>query len=113
MAGLARASPDPEPFGRVLLEGMASGCIAIAADAGGPRELIQHGSDGFLYAPGDPVALAGVLTAALNLSPESSAELRARARANVEARFSAETYRRAVAACIVAAAAEGSPCAAC
>ena len=37
---------DPEPFGIVLLEGMASGVAVVAVDAGGPAEFIEHGRTG-------------------------------------------------------------------
>src|SRR5262249_57484052 len=55
------ASTDPEPFGRVLLEGMAMGKAVIATDLGGPREIIEHGVSGFLVPPGDAVALAAAV----------------------------------------------------
>ncbi|MEW6659869.1 MAG: glycosyltransferase family 4 protein [Thermodesulfobacteriota bacterium] len=50
-----------EGFGIVYLEGMSFGLPAIASTAGGAREIINHGRDGFLVAPGDTAALAGHL----------------------------------------------------
>ena len=47
-----------EAFGIVYLEGMNFGLPAIAATAGGAREIIHHGVDGYLVAPGDRNALA-------------------------------------------------------
>ena len=47
-----------EAFGIVYLEGMSFGLPAIAATAGGAREIINHGVDGYLVAPGDTAALA-------------------------------------------------------
>jgi glycosyltransferase involved in cell wall biosynthesis len=44
-----------------VAEGMAAGLAVVAADAGGPRELIQDGRTGLLYPPGDADALATVL----------------------------------------------------
>lgn len=55
---VVHASVTPEPFGMVVPEGMAAGRAVIAADAGGPREVITHGTDGLLVPPGDPAALA-------------------------------------------------------
>jgi len=37
-----------EPFGRVVIEAMASGVPVIAANAGGPAEIITSGSNGLL-----------------------------------------------------------------
>lgn len=50
-----------EAFGIVYLEGMSFGLPAIASTAGGAREIIRHGRDGVLVAPGDTAALAGHL----------------------------------------------------
>lgn len=36
-------SPDPEPFGRTLIEAMYNGVPVIARNAGGPREFVRHG----------------------------------------------------------------------
>jgi glycosyltransferase involved in cell wall biosynthesis len=58
---LVHASVAPEPFGQVVLEGMAAGLPVVAAAAGGPAEMIEHGTDGLLYPPGDADALARVL----------------------------------------------------
>ena len=55
---LVHASIIPEPFGQVVLEGMAAGLPVVAADAGGPAEIIDDGVDGLLYTPGDAAALA-------------------------------------------------------
>ena len=42
------ASIIPEPFGLVVLEALVHGCAVVAADAGGPVEMIGPGS-GLLY----------------------------------------------------------------
>jgi glycosyltransferase involved in cell wall biosynthesis len=51
-----------EGFGIVYLEGMGFGLPAIASTAGGAREIISHGQDGFLVAPGDAAGLAGCVS---------------------------------------------------
>jgi len=56
------ASTIPEPFGQVVIEAMAAGVPIIAADAGGPAEVVTDGVDGLLVAMGDVDALAGALT---------------------------------------------------
>ncbi|HZB72728.1 MAG TPA: glycosyltransferase family 4 protein [Acidimicrobiales bacterium] len=55
---LVHASTIPEPFGQVVVEGMAARLPVVAPDAGGPAEIITHGLDGLLYPMGDPRALA-------------------------------------------------------
>lgn len=58
---LIHASTTPEPFGQVIVEGMAAGLAVVAAAAGGPLELIGDGVDGLLYPPGDVDILADIL----------------------------------------------------
>jgi len=70
---LVHASIIAEPFGQVVVEGMAAGLPVIASAAGGPAEIIKDGVDGLLYEPGNVEALAGLLR---RLS--SDAELRTR-----------------------------------
>jgi glycosyltransferase involved in cell wall biosynthesis len=55
---LVHASVTPEPFGQVILEGMAAGVPVIAARAGGPAEILRHDVTGLLYEPADVAALA-------------------------------------------------------
>jgi glycosyltransferase involved in cell wall biosynthesis len=52
---------DPEPFGIVLLEGMARGVPVVAVDSGGPSEFVEHGRTGMLASSGEPQALADAL----------------------------------------------------
>jgi glycosyltransferase involved in cell wall biosynthesis len=58
---LVHASITPEPFGQVIVEGMAAGLPVVATAAGGPCELIEDGVDGFLVPPNDTDALAETL----------------------------------------------------
>jgi glycosyltransferase involved in cell wall biosynthesis len=52
---------DPEPFGIVLLEAMAAGVAVVAVDAGGPRDIVEHGRTGMLARSGRPEDLADAL----------------------------------------------------
>ncbi len=58
---LVLASTIPEPFGQVVVEGMAAGLPVVAPSAGGPAEVIDDGRSGLLYRPGDADALATLL----------------------------------------------------
>lgn len=58
---LVHASITPEPFGQVVLEGMAAAVPVVAADAGGPAEIVSHDVNGVLYPMGDGKALAAAL----------------------------------------------------
>jgi glycosyltransferase involved in cell wall biosynthesis len=59
---LVHCSTIPEPFGQVVVEGMAAGLPVVAADAGGPAEIVRDGQTGMLVAPGDVDALATTLS---------------------------------------------------
>lgn len=58
---LVHASTVPEPFGQVVVEGMAAGLTVVATDVGGPAEVITDGVDGMLFPPNDVDALAELL----------------------------------------------------
>ncbi len=99
-----------ETFGNVLLEAMASGLPCIAAAAGGPLDLVEHGWNGWLVRPDDAPALADALRAMLEDETQRRRLARA-ARAAAEARswgavhdgLVAE-YERAARSCVAAAA---------
>lgn len=54
------ASTRPEPFGLVVVEGMALGRAVVAAGIGGPTEIVTAGS-GLLFDPTRPDMLAAAL----------------------------------------------------
>ena len=58
---LVHASVTPEPFGQVILEGMAAAVPVIAARAGGPAEILHHDSTGLLFEPNDAAQLAAAM----------------------------------------------------
>jgi glycosyltransferase involved in cell wall biosynthesis len=58
---LVHASISPEPFGNVIIEGLAAGLPVLASAEGGPTEIITHDVDGLLYPAGDVGALATLL----------------------------------------------------
>jgi glycosyltransferase involved in cell wall biosynthesis len=59
---LVHCSVLPEPFGQVIVEGMAAGVPVVAAAAGGPTEIVTDGLDGLLTSPGDVGDLAFALS---------------------------------------------------
>lgn len=52
------ASVEPEPFGRVILEGMAARKPVIATNFGGPTEIVLPYETGVLVTPNDPQNMA-------------------------------------------------------
>jgi glycogen synthase len=66
-----------EPFGMVILEAMLHGLVVVAADAGGPAEILEHGETGLLF----PVRDISALSAALKRMIVNHAERRRMARA--------------------------------
>jgi glycogen synthase len=60
-------SLEPEPFGIVALEGLASGCAVVASRSGGLPEAV--GPHGVFFEPGNPLALADAILAA-DAAPE-------------------------------------------
>jgi glycosyltransferase involved in cell wall biosynthesis len=82
---------EREPFGIVLLEGMAAGLPVVAVDAGGPAEIVVDGVTGRLARSGSSEDLAAALEPLL-----ASSELRTRlGRAGLE-RFRQEYSDEAV-----------------
>ena len=55
---LVHASITGEPFGQVVMEGMAQGKPIVATNGGGMPEVIEQGVTGLLVPMGDDVALA-------------------------------------------------------
>ncbi len=83
---LVHASTQPEPFGRVIAEGMACGRAVICSAAGGAAELITEGEDALAHPPGDDAALAARI-AELASDPELRARLGRAGRLTAERRF--------------------------
>lgn len=59
-----------EPFGMAVVEAMGMGRVVVATDAGGPREIINDGVNGFLVPPGDAKALGNKIVELLQDSDE-------------------------------------------
>jgi glycosyltransferase involved in cell wall biosynthesis len=88
-----------EPFGIVVLEGMAHGRAVVASAAAGPREIISDGVDGVLVPPASPPALADAL-AAMVADPTRRQALARAGRATVRDRFDLPVVARLISAAI-------------
>ena len=55
---VVHTSVSPEPFGLVILEGMALAKPVVCSGHGGPVEIVEDGVSGFLVQPGNPQALS-------------------------------------------------------
>lgn len=67
-------SVAPEPFGRVIAEGMLARRPVVATRAGGAVEIVDDGRTGHLVPPNDPEALATTLSSLLN-EPDRAKQL--------------------------------------
>lgn len=83
---LVHASTTPEPFGQVIVQGMAAGKPVIASAGGGALEIIRHGVDGLLFTLGDAGALADAMIELLG-NPQFASELARNGRERVRGCF--------------------------
>ncbi|MFM0305060.1 glycosyltransferase family 4 protein [Paraburkholderia sediminicola] len=88
---ILHTSTEPEPFGRVIVEGMAAARPVIAAAAGGVTEIVRHQRNGWLVKPGDVAALADAI-GALRADPALAQRLADQALADAQNEFSVDQY---------------------
>ncbi|MCC7194547.1 MAG: glycosyltransferase [Gemmatimonadaceae bacterium] len=96
---VVHSSVYPEPFGRVVVEGMLAGRPVIAADAGGVSEIVAGEETGILVPPGDAAALAAAISRLID-DPASGAAMAVRARAYARNNFTVEAMQRGVLAAL-------------
>jgi glycosyltransferase involved in cell wall biosynthesis len=89
-ADLALLPSQAEPQGLAMIEAMASGCVTISSNVGGIRESIRHGDTGYLLQRADDVDEAIALCEQVLQTSSQWPALRARARADIAARFAWE-----------------------
>lgn len=92
---VVHSSVYPEPFGRVVVEGMLAGRPVIASDAGGVPEIVTEGETGWLVPPDDPGALAAAIGRVID-HPESAARTAARGAAHARQAFARTAMVRGV-----------------
>jgi glycosyltransferase involved in cell wall biosynthesis len=92
---VVHASTTGEPFGQVIIEGMASGKPVIATNGGGVPEIIEDGVTGLLVPMGDVPQMADAICRIL-ANPAFGREMGARARRRVAHDFTVEKTARKV-----------------
>ncbi len=88
---LVLASREPEPFGLVLLEAMATAKPVVATAHGGPLDIVEDGRTGDLVPPRDPSAMARAIIGLL-CDPARRARMGALARERVLVHYTARQY---------------------
>ena len=91
---VVHASTQPEPFGLVIAEGLASGRAVVISAAGGAEELVTDDVDALTHSPGDAAGLAACISR-LAGDPALRARLGAAARQSALRQFDAEAFTRA------------------
>ncbi len=85
-----------EAFSFTVLEAMAFGKIVLAADVGGPKEIITDGYDGFLITPSNDAELFSKLkNCIINFYSDEMTAIRNNARKTVKEKFSMNTFSSA------------------
>jgi glycosyltransferase involved in cell wall biosynthesis len=92
---LVHASTRPEPFGQVIIEGMAAAKPVIATNAGGVPEIVEDGVTGFLVPMSDPERMAEAIDRLL-ADTNMARAMGLRGQAHVTANFSIEKTVRGV-----------------
>jgi glycosyltransferase involved in cell wall biosynthesis len=98
---IVHASITGEPFGQVIIEGMAAGKPVIATNGGGVPEIVEDGKTGILVPMGDVQAMAAGISRLL-AEPALAAEMGARGRERVRNHFTIELKARKVEAVYMA-----------
>jgi glycosyltransferase involved in cell wall biosynthesis len=86
-ADIFTLAPWEEAFGNVFAEALASGLPIVGSTVGGIPELVEHGKNGFLVPPREPVALAAAIRLLAD-NPLLRAEIGRRNRMHAEANLS-------------------------
>ena len=94
---VVHASTRPEPFGRVIIEGMATARAVIARSSGGAAELFEDGVEAIGCRTGDPAELAAAMARVAGNETLRRA-LGKHGRARVEASFTSHQMSAGVAA---------------
>lgn len=83
---LVHTSTAPEPFGRVIVEGMLAHRPVVATAGGGASEIVKAGVTAWQVMPNDPAGLAAAIREVL-AAPARAREIAEAGRADALARF--------------------------
>jgi glycosyltransferase involved in cell wall biosynthesis len=89
------SSSAPEPFGRVVIEGMAAGKPVVATAAGGVLDIIDDKVNGMLVPCKDSAAMADAVLELLS-DREKARQIGIAARRRVEEKFTVQHHVAAV-----------------
>lgn len=92
---VVHASVYPEPFGRVIVEGMLARRPVVATRGGGVQEIATDGETALLVPPNDATALASAINA-LRADPARARAIAERGAAHARANFSVAAMVRGV-----------------
>lgn len=96
---VVHTSVAPEPFGRVIVEGMLARRPVVATGTGGALEILDDGRTGALVRPDDPLALGATLSALLS-EPARAEELARAGATHARQTFTPEAMQRGVQAAL-------------
>jgi glycosyltransferase involved in cell wall biosynthesis len=86
---VVHASTMGEPFGQVIIEGMAAGKPVVATNGGGVPEIVEDGRTGILVPMGDAQAMADAVCRII-ADPARAKEMGIQGRRRVENYFTVE-----------------------
>ena len=92
---IVHASTTGEPFGQVIIEGMAAGKPVVATNGGGVPEIVEDNETGFLVPMKDSCAMAAAISRLL-ADPPLAHRMGQRGRDRVQRHFTIEQTARKV-----------------
>lgn len=92
---VVHSSSEPEPFGRVIIEGMAAGKPVIATAAGGVLDIIEDGITGILVPPKNAASMAQAAHQLIKHQDQAK-KMGQYAQKHVEERYSIDKHAAAV-----------------
>ena len=92
---VVHASVTGEPFGQVIIEGMAEQKPVVATNGGGVPEIVQDGITGLLVPMGDALRMAEAIDYLLT-HPDEATEMGVRGRERVQTHFTIQKTARMV-----------------